>query len=299
MIFDGISPALSAALKIANASQLRSVLVTGGSGFLGRALARRMLDIGVPRICLLSSSESRMHEARQSIGEDDRLRYMVGNVRDADRMRRAMRGIDTVIHAAALKRVEVGQENPREMIATNVHGTVNVLNAAEDCGVSRFVFVSSDKACQPTNLYGATKFMGEGLTLAERGEILPRCCVVRYGNVAGSTGSVIPIWRRARDLGQRVRLTNLEATRFWMTRDEAVEFVLNAAMHAQNGDLRVPELPAYRLGDLAVAMGVKYEITGMTAGEKLHEAMLAGHTSEHARRMSVNELREALDAVAA
>ena len=271
---------------------MQSVLITGASGFLGRALVARLLEMDVHRIGLLSSSESRMHEARQILGEDSRLRYMVGNVRDADRMLRAMHGIDTVIHAAALKRVEVGQENPREMIATNVQGTVNALNAAEDCGVQKFVFVSSDKACEPANLYGATKMMGEGLVLAPRGELLPRCVCVRYGNVAGSTGSVIPIWRH--ETGRPVRLTHPEATRFWMTRAEAVEFVIDAATNGKNGELRVPELPAYRLGDLAEAMGVEYHITGLQPGEKLHESMRPGSTSADARRMSVAELKEAL-----
>jgi UDP-N-acetylglucosamine 4,6-dehydratase len=190
--------------------------------------------------------------------------------------------------------VEVGQENPREMIATNVAGTVNVLNAAEDCGVSTFVFVSSDKACEPANLYGATKFMGEGLVLAPRGELLPRCCVVRYGNVAGSTGSVIPIWRRRQEQALPVKVTNWNATRFWMTREEAVSFVISAALNGENGELRVPTLPAYMLGDLALAMGVDYEITRMSPGEKVHESMVPGSTSEHARRMTVSELRECL-----
>jgi UDP-N-acetylglucosamine 4,6-dehydratase len=277
---------------------MRAVLVTGASGFLGRALAARLLKMDIPRICLLSSSESRMHEARQILGEDSRLRYMVGNVRDPDRMLRAMHGIATVIHAAALKRVEVGQENPREMIATNVQGTVNTLNAAEDCGVGKFVFVSSDKACEPTNLYGATKMMGEGLVLAPRGELLPRCCVVRYGNVAGSTGSVIPIWRRAMAENKPIRLTDPQATRFWMTRDQAVEFVIAAVLDGENGEMRVPELPAYRLGDLAQAMGFKvWKQTGLQPGEKLHERMGVGNDSNLARRMTVGELREALDAI--
>jgi len=241
-----------------------------------------------------------MHEARQILGEDARLRYMVGNVRDADRMYRAMHGIDTVIHAAALKRVEVGQENPREMISTNVQGTVNVLNAAENQGAGTFVFVSSDKACEPQNLYGATKMMGEGLVLAPRGELLPRCIVVRYGNVAGSTGSVIPTWRRAIERGQLIKLTDPDATRFWMTREQAVEFVINAAVNGNSGDLLVPDLPAYRLGDLLAVMtedattGPQVMFTGLQSGEKLHESMRSGETSADARRMSLDELREAL-----
>lgn len=273
----------------------RSILITGGSGFLGREIVRKLLSReGVERIAIFSSSERTQNEARAEVGEDARLRWMVGNVRDADRVARAMKGVDTVIHAAALKRVEVGQENPREMIQTNVQGTVNVLNAAEDEGVKRLVFVSTDKAFQPANLYGASKFLAEGLVLAPRGDLLPRCCVVRYGNVAGSTGSVIPVWRKAQREGRRLWLTDPDCTRFWMTRAQAADFVLYAAACSNPQGLMVPDLPAFRLGDLAGVMGVQADVIGLQPGEKLHESMDAGNSSDTARRMSVDDLREAL-----
>lgn len=275
-----------------------SVLITGGSGYLGRELARLLLARDdVYRVGIFSSSERTQCEARAELGEDSRLRWMVGNVREADRVARAMKGIDIVIHAAALKRVEVGQENPREMIETNVKGTVNVLNAAEDEGVKRLVFVSTDKAFEPANLYGATKFLAEGLVLAPRGELLPRCCVVRYGNVAGSTGSVIPIWRARMAAGEEVVIRDARATRFWMTRREAAELVLHAAFNP-TPSLVVPDLPAYELDDLAQAMGVyrgRWTSAGFLGpGEKLHESMQSGCSSADARRMSVDELKEGL-----
>lgn len=275
----------------------QSVLVTGGSGFLGRELVRLLLARdGIERVGIFSSSERTQYEARAEIGDDPRLRWMVGNVREPDRVVRAMKGVDTVIHAAALKRVEVGQENPREMIKTNVQGTVNVLNAAEDEGVKRLVFVSTDKAFQPANLYGASKFLAEGLVLAPRGDLFPWCCVVRYGNVAGSTGSVIPIWRHAQATGRRLVMTDPDCTRFWMTRREAAELVLHAAFES-TASLLVPELPAYRLGDLAGVMGAQCDVIGLQPGEKRDEFMREGCSSANARRMSRVELREALSHV--
>ena len=171
-----------------------------------------------------------------------------------------------------------------------------VLNAAEDEGVKRLVFVSSDKAFEPANLYGASKFLAEGLVLAPRGELLPRCCVVRYGNVAGSTGSVIPIWRKAQSTGRPLRMTDPDCTRFWMTRREAAELVVHAAFNATPPRV-VPDLPAYRLGDLAGVMGAQCDVIGLQPGEKLHESMKAGNSSADARRMSRKELQEGLDHV--
>lgn len=272
-----------------------SVLITGGSGYLGRELARQLLARDdVYRVGIFSSSERTQHEARAELGDDPRLRWMVGNVRESDRVVRAMKGVDVVIHAAALKRVEVGQENPREMIQTNVQGTVNVLNAAEDEGVKRLVFVSSDKAFEPVNLYGASKFLAEGLVLAPRGELLPKCCVVRYGNVAGSTGSVIPIWRKAQATGRPLRMTDPDCTRFWMTRREAAELVVHAAFNPTQS-LVVPDLPAYRLGDLAGVMGALCDVIGLQPGEKKDESMKDGNSSRDARRMSLDELRRGLE----
>lgn len=276
---------------------MRSVLITGGSGFLGHALVERLLQTDVERICILSRGEYRQHLMRQQF-KDSRMRWFVGDVRDRDRVRRAMHDVDVVIHAAALKRVEVGEYDPAEMVKTNVLGTINVMEAAEDAGVQKLVLVSSDKAYAPANAYGASKMMAEKLILAGmRGGRRPLHAVCRYGNVSGSTGSVIPIWRRALEQDTLACMTDPNATRFWMTREEAADLVLNTARTMVGGELAIPDLPAYRLGDLAEAMGVRTYVCGLGQGEKLHESMSEGRCSADARRMSVAELRGALEHV--
>jgi UDP-N-acetylglucosamine 4,6-dehydratase len=279
---------------------LRSILVTGGSGFFGRGFARKMLAMDVQRVCIFSRGEYAQALMRQEFGNDPRLRFFVGDVRDRDRLTRAMDDVELVVHAAALKRVEVGEYDSSEMVKTNVLGAMNVIEAATDAGVSKVVALSTDKAYAPTNCYGASKLMAEKLFLAAnnaRGKDGPRFAVTRYGNVSGSTGSVIPTWRRELEQGRPVRLTHPEATRFWMTLDEAVDLVFNTADAMKGGELAVPTLPAYRLGDLAEAMGVKYHVTGLGDGEKLAENMDAEQCSATARRMSVEELRGALEHV--
>lgn len=277
---------------------MNSILITGGSGFLGRALARQLLS-SAQRICIFSRDEVKQHLMREEF-QDPRLRYFIGDVRDTARLTHAMQGCDVVIHAAALKRVEVGEYDSAELVKTNVVGTMNVIEAATAAKVSRVVYVSSDKACEATNCYGASKFVGEKLILAannSRGSHGPRFAAVRYGNVAGSTHSVIPTWRRALEQGRMVSLTHPDATRFWMTVQQAVDLVVGTAEQMGGGELEIPELPAYRLGDLAEAMGVTYHVTGLTPGEKLHESMRPGETSEMAQRLSVYELRGALNLV--
>jgi UDP-N-acetylglucosamine 4,6-dehydratase len=278
---------------------LNSILITGGTGSFGQAFTRAALDRGVERICVYSRGERCQAEMREQL-PDSRLRWFIGDVRDRDRLRRAMEGCDVVIHAAALKRIEIGEYNPSEMVRTNVGGALNAIEAAQDAGVQRVVALSTDKACEPVNAYGASKLMAEKLFLAANnttGKLGPVYCVTRYGNVAGSNGSVIPTWRRMIDGGVlEVPVTDPECTRYWMTMREAVELVWEVATSsvALIRDVIVPCLPAYRLGDLAAAMGVGMRIVGLRDGEKLHESMLCGQTSEDARRMSVDEIREAL-----
>ena len=273
----------------------KSILITGGSGFLGHALTRRLLAIGAQRICIYSRGEHAQADMRQEFGDDARLRWMIGDVRDLVRLRRAAEGCATIIHAAALKRIEVGAYNPEEMIATNVGGAMNVLDAACSAGLGKIVFVSSDKAVAPVSPYGLTKALSEDLfrsanTTRPSG---PHCTVVRYGNVAGSTGSVIPTWAAAIDIGRPVRLTDPDCTRYWMRIDDAVELVLSAIKSER--ELLIPQLPAYRLGDLLLAFGVEPDkITGLPAHEKRHETMDGITDSSQARRMSVEELREGL-----
>ena len=260
---------------------MTAVLITGATGYLGRALVKHFYDEDAERICVYSRGEYAQATLRQAIIDPyNNLRWFIGDVRDRDRLARAMDGVDLVIHAAALKRVEVGEYNPDEMAKTNVLGTMNVLEAAQAASVKRLVYISSDKACQPLNCYGATKLVGEKLVLGANetnGARGPRTAAVRYGNVAGSTGSVIPTWRALLAAGaKKVPVRSPMASRFWLTVAEAVDLVHWTATHMEGGELVVPLMPAYRLRDLAAAMDAEMELQeGLGAGEKLDEAMIA------------------------
>jgi UDP-N-acetylglucosamine 4,6-dehydratase/5-epimerase len=271
---------------------MKSVLITGASGSFGRAFTERLLKDGLAtRICLYSRGELKQAEMRQALGDDPRLRFMIGDVRDFRRLKWAMHGIDTVIHAAALKRVEVGHDNPIEMMMTNVIGASNVIEAAEECGVQKVVALSTDKAFEPINAYGKSKALAEDLFLAANGHGRTKFVTTRYGNVWASSGSVVPRWK-AIPLRERVPVTDPEATRFFMRMEEAVQLVLDATKHS--GSIMIPDLAAYRLYDLATAMGRKMEIIGLPDFEKRHESMCDGRSSDKARRMTVEELRAEL-----
>lgn len=278
---------------------MSSILVTGGTGYFGRGFVKSALEHGIGRVCVFSRSESQQALMREEF-KNANLRFFIGDVRDYQRLKRAMTQCDTVIHAAALKRVEVAEYDASEVVKTNVAGSMNVIEAATDVGINKVVFISSDKACEPVNCYGASKLLAEKLFLAAnnaRGRTGPTFAVVRYGNVSGSTGSVIPTWRRAKEQGFAVRMTDPECTRFWMSREDAVSLVMRTMSMMQGGELVVPTLKAYRLGDLAEAMGVSYSVDGLDAREKRHESMNPGQSSELAHRMSVHEIREALNHV--
>lgn len=282
---------------------MKSILITGGSGAFGTAFVRRLLASEVPpyRIAVLSRGEYRQHLMATEMAPLDsgnRLRMFIGDVRDRDRLRRAMRGIDVVVHAAALKRIEVGAYNPDEVVKTNVGGAVNVIEAAQEAGVKKVVALSSDKAYQPVSPYGHSKAMADSLFLAANnisGSSGPRFAICRYGNVWCSTGSVVPTWRAMMGDGQFiVPVTDPDCTRFFMKMDEAVDLVLRTIATMKGGEMEIPRLPAYRLGDLATAMGVEMNIRGLPAFEKMHESMEAGNSSDKARRMSVDELKAEL-----
>lgn len=208
-----------------------------------------------------------------------------------------MSGIDIVIHAAALKRIEVGHYNPIEMVKTNVDGAINVIEAAHDAGVKTVVALSTDKAFQPVSPYGYSKAMAESLFLAANnigGWHGPRFAVCRYGNIWRSTGSVVPTWEAILGRGEKeVPVTHPDCTRFYMRLDGAIKLVLDAVSGPYD-KLHIPKLPAYRLGDLADAMGAKMRITGLPAWEKMHEGMEEYNTSDCARRMTMEELHAAL-----
>lgn len=289
------------------------VLITGGTGTFGQAMARHILEQEVygtsasHHLAIFSRDEVKQHRMLQTYtnSERERIRMFIGDVRDKDRLRRAFEGVDIVLHAAALKRIEVGHYNPMEMVKTNVIGTMNVIEAAQDAGVAKVVALSTDKAFQPVSPYGTSKALLESITRAAnntRGANGPRYAVTRYGNVAGSTGSVIPIWRKKIARGEPIQVTDPECTRFWMDVDEAITLVWDTALTMEGGELVIPpHLPAYRLMDLAVAMTdngrlADVEIVGLPRWEKRHESMDNGYSSDTARRMDIDELKQRLEA---
>jgi UDP-N-acetylglucosamine 4,6-dehydratase len=277
---------------------MRSVLVTGATGAFGTAFTERLLKDGLAsRICVFSRGEYRQFLMRKQFKDDPRLRFFIGDVRDRWRLTRAMEGCDVVVHAAALKRIEVGRYDPEEMIKTNVDGAINVVEAARAGGVKKVVALSSDKAFQPISPYGQSKALAEALFLAANensGRSGPRFAVCRYGNVWKSTGSVAPVWSAILEDGDtHVPITDPECTRFFMRMDDAVQLVLNTAQTMPD-EIAIPTLPAYRLGDLAEAMGAKTITIGLPKWEKLHESMDENNCSKDARRMSIEELKAEL-----
>lgn len=281
---------------MADFDKIPSILVTGASGSFGRAFCRFLLQHNLAeRVCVFSRGEHAQAAMRVDLNDDPRLRFFIGDIRDCARLARAMQGVDLVVHAAALKRIEVGRYNPEEMVKTNILGALNVVEAARLTGVRKVVALSSDKAFQPVSAYGTSKLMMEQLVLAANegsGEHGPIFTVTRYGNVWGSAGSVLPRWLDMIKQGtEAVPVTDPECTRFMMSMQEAVELVMGAAVWGKRGDIAVPTLPAYRLGDLAEALGVGMRVIGLPRHEKLHESMDQGNSSDAARRLSVPELR--------
>jgi UDP-N-acetylglucosamine 4,6-dehydratase len=262
-----------------------SILITGGTGSLGKALVKELLENSkVRRIAIFSRDELKQHDFRNEIGDDSRLRWFIGDIRDLERLKRAMHNVDYVIHTAALKQVDTGEYNPMEFIKTNVLGSQNVIDAAIETGVKRVVALSTDKASSPINLYGATKLTADKLFIAANnyshayGTIFS---VVRYGNVMGSRGSVIPFFKQLADEGKPLPITDLRMTRFWISIEEAVSFVIDSLEMMTGGELYVPRIPSMKIVDLAKAVAPRaaLEEVGMRPGEKLHEEMISADDS--------------------
>lgn len=271
---------------------MKRVLITGGSGSYGQALIRRLLLISDAELCVYSRDEAK-HSAMAAWTDSERVRFFIGDVRDQGRLRIALRGVDTVIHAAALKQVPAGEYNPTEFIATNIGGTENVLVEALEAGVDKVLVLSSDKASAPLTLYGASKAAAEALVRAfssySAGRTKFSC--MRYGNVAGSRGSVIPVWRELIAKGERrMPVTDSAMTRFWFTLEEAVDFSLWCLDHMQGGETFVPELDAFRVIDLAAAMGCDWKLSGIRASEKLAELLVSADEAPHFRRWAEKAL---------
>lgn len=261
---------------------MNNILITGGTGSFGNAFVKQLLSLqDVPsRIVVYSRDELKQYEMRQRFPIDQypQLRFFIGDVRDGERLARAMEGVDTVVHAAAMKQVPTAEYNPFECIQTNVIGAENVISAALQQNVRKVVALSTDKACAPINLYGATKLCSDKLFIAAnniKGSREITFSVVRYGNVMGSRGSVIPFFMERRRTGS-LPITDPRMTRFNILLSEGVDLVLTALKHSLGGELFVPKIPSYRITDVAeaVAPECKQEIVGIRAGEKLHEEMV-------------------------
>ena len=265
---------------------MNSILITGGTGSFGQEFVRNLLDQqAFKRIVIYSRDELKQFEMEQKfpVSKHPALRYFIGDVRDVERLRRAMEGIEFVVHAAALKQVPAAEYNPFECIKTNVMGAQNVIEASLDTGVKRVIALSTDKAAAPINLYGATKLCSDKLFTAAnniRGHRDLCFSVVRYGNVMGSRGSVIPFFLEKRRTGV-LPITDPAMTRFNISLQEGVKMVLWALGHAQGGEIFVPKIPSYRITDLAKAIGPECEhpVTGIRPGEKIHEERITASDS--------------------
>ena len=257
------------------------ILITGGTGSLGRQLTRMLVDGAAgSTVVIYSRDEFKQFEMAHRFGAKDaeRLRFFLGDVRDADRLRRALDGVDFVIHAAALKQVPAAEYNPFEFIKTNIIGAENVISASIDRGVKKVVALSTDKAANPINLYGATKLCSDKLFVSGNnysGRHPTRFSVVRYGNVVGSRGSVVPFFLQQRAKGE-LPITDERMTRFWITLEQGACLVLNALREMRGGEIFVPKIPSMRITDLArvIAPAARTPVVGIRPGEKLHEVMI-------------------------
>ena len=265
----------------------KTVLITGGTGSFGNRCVRRLLDTAKPKkVIILSRDELKQYEMDRKFN-DSRLRFFLGDVRDLERLRRAFRGVDYVIHAAALKQVPAAEYNPDECVKTNINGAMNVIQACIEANVRRVVVLSTDKAANPANLYGATKLASDKLFVAANnisGEGGTRFSVVRYGNVIGSRGSIVPLLEKlVRERATEIPVTDMRMTRFWISLDDGVSLVFKAFERMYGGEIFVPKIPSIRVVDLveAIAPGIPVKIIGIRPGEKLHEVMCPKDSAHH------------------
>jgi UDP-N-acetylglucosamine 4,6-dehydratase len=255
---------------------MTKVLITGGTGSFGQAFTEHLLATKVERIVIYSRGEHAQEEMARRF-QDERVRWFIGDVRDRDRLELAMLGINTVVHAAALKVVPIAEYNPTECIATNIRGAENVVLAAISSGVSRVIALSTDKAVNPINLYGASKLAAEKVFTAANNLSAGRCrfSVVRYGNVAGSRGSVLPLFQTLAKEHKSLPVTDDRMTRFWVTMEQAIAMVNIAHTHMRGREIFIPKAPSVKILDLVTALNRSYHIVGIRPGEKLHELLIS------------------------
>ncbi len=262
------------------------ILVTGGTGSFGKKFIKILLEEKQPKkVIVFSRDELKQHEMQVGGYNQENLRYFIGDIRDRERLVRALHGVDIVVHAAALKQVPACEYNPMEAIKTNIMGTANVVEAALDAGVKKVLMVSTDKAVSPANLYGATKLAGEKLTIqsnAYAGGSATRFSCVRYGNVVGSRGSIVPLFLNQR-AGGRITVTDDRMTRFWLSLEQGVRFVITCIEQMEGGEVFIPKIPSTKVVDLAKAIAPKAEINiiGIRPGEKLHEMLISEDEARH------------------
>lgn len=263
------------------------ILVTGGTGSFGKCFTRYVMEHYAPKkVIIYSRDEFKQWMMQEEFKQyADRLRFFIGDVRDLERMRRAFDGVDYVVHAAALKQVPACEYNPNEAIKTNIHGAMNVIEAALDTGVKKVVALSTDKAVNPVNLYGGTKLVSDKLFIAANAYVGCKdlnFSIVRYGNVAGSRGSIIPVFRNViQNGGRKLPITDLRMTRFWISLSQGVQLVIKALEEAKGGETFISKIPSFKVTDLAEAMlpGCEIEVIGIRPGEKLHEVMVTPEDS--------------------
>lgn len=268
----------------------QAILLTGGTGSFGQAFTKTLLKKHTPRIIRIYSRDEYKQYLMQEDISHKNLRYFIGDVRDQERLKRAMNGVTLVVHAAAMKQIVAAEYNPTEAVKTNIIGSMNVLNAALDAGVERVFGLITDKAVSPVNLYGGTKLVMEKLLVqgnAYVGKGKTRISAVRYGNVAGSRGSIIPLFLKQKKRNE-LTVTHPEMTRFWMTLDEGVTFVIKCIERMQGGEVFVPKLPSFRVLDLCnvVSPNAKIRYIGIRPGEKIHEDLITHHESRNVREYS-------------
>ena len=266
----------------------KTILLTGGTGSFGKKFTEMLLNSSNPRsIRIFSRGELLQMEMRNTF-IDPRIRFFIGDVRDGNRVHRAMNGVDIVVHAAALKQVPTCEYNPLEAVKTNIEGSINIIDAAIDNSVEKVMAISTDKAVHPVNLYGATKMVAEKMFIQANtytgaaGKTKFGC--VRYGNVVGSRGSVIPLFKEQQQTGS-ITITDDRMTRFWLTLDQGVQFVINSIERMKGGEIFVPKIPSMKIIDLAnvIAPEAKKNVIGIRAGEKLHEVLLTEDESRHTK----------------
>jgi UDP-N-acetylglucosamine 4,6-dehydratase len=264
----------------------KTILITGATGSFGKAMIERLLSAHAPAaVRLYSRDELKQSELQRRFADEDRLRFLIGDVRDLPRLRRATRGVDVIFHAAAMKQVPACEYNPFEAVQTNVIGAENVVSAAIDNDVPQTIAISTDKAVNPVNLYGATKLAAEKVFAqgnAYASGSVARFCSVRYGNVVGSRGSVIPLFLAQGETGV-VTITDERMTRFWITISDAVEFVLACLDRMGGGETFVPRMPSMRITDIAETLAPSCErrVIGIRPGEKLHEVLVTEDEARH------------------